>query len=221
MTYKKHAVKQGDCISSIADKYNLSTETIWNHPDNAELKDKRKDPNILFPDDVVIIPDKEIKEEACATDQVHRFKRKGIPPKLSLRLMDGDEPRKNVSYRIFVDGQIIKGQTDGNGILDEFVPSSAKKGELVIDETGEAYDLELGNLDPISKESGVRQRLENLSFLRPNADRNEFESAIVNFKISHCDLEIPEEGDTDDNAYEEHIKIDKKMMDKLLDIHGS
>jgi hypothetical protein len=218
---EEYKVKQGDCISSIADKYNLSTETIWNHPDNAELKEKRKDPNILFKDDVIVIPDKETKEEACETGQLHSFRRKGIPPKVSLCLMDGDKHRKNLDYRIFVDGKIIKGKTDSKGTIDEFVPSSAKRGELVIDETGEKYNLELGKLDPISEESGIRQRFENLSKLRPGADQKEFESAIVNFKIEYCGLEIPEDGSQDDKAYEDYIKIDQKMTDKLLEIHGS
>jgi len=82
-----YTVKQGDCLSSIAAKYGLFWEKIWNHPKNARLKEQRKDPNILYPGDVVFVPEKEVKEESGATEQRHQFKKKGAPAKLRLRLM--------------------------------------------------------------------------------------------------------------------------------------
>ena len=58
-----HKVKQGECISSIAEDYGFSWERIWNDLNNEELKQKRKDPNILYPGDEVVIADKEVREE--------------------------------------------------------------------------------------------------------------------------------------------------------------
>jgi hypothetical protein len=88
----KHTVKQGECISSIADKYGLFWDTLWNHPENAELKRQRKDPNVLLAGDEVFIPEKEEKNESCETEQTHRFRLKGVPAKLRLRLMRPAEP---------------------------------------------------------------------------------------------------------------------------------
>jgi len=43
-----HEVKQGDCMASIADEYGLFWETMWIIRKTPKLKEKRKDPNILF-----------------------------------------------------------------------------------------------------------------------------------------------------------------------------
>jgi LysM repeat protein len=44
----RYTVKQGDHLSSIAHEYGFPDyQTIWNHADNAQLKQKRKNPNVL------------------------------------------------------------------------------------------------------------------------------------------------------------------------------
>jgi N-acetylmuramoyl-L-alanine amidase len=57
-----HNVVQGDCVLSIAEQYGFFWETVWNHPSNAELKKKREDPAILYPGDVVFVPEKRLKD---------------------------------------------------------------------------------------------------------------------------------------------------------------
>ena len=80
-------VEQGDCISSIADEHGFFWETLWNLPENSELKQQRKEPTILREGDVVHVPDLRPKDESCATEQLHKFKRKGVPAKLKLRML--------------------------------------------------------------------------------------------------------------------------------------
>jgi LysM domain len=54
-----YKVRQGDHLSDIATALGFSSyETIWNHPKNAKLKQKRVNPNVLFPGDTLFIPDK-------------------------------------------------------------------------------------------------------------------------------------------------------------------
>jgi N-acetylmuramoyl-L-alanine amidase len=83
----EHTVRDGDCIASIAEQYGIFWQTVWDHPNNASLKQLRKDPNILKSGDTVFVPDLREKWETCATEQRHCFVRKGVPAKLRLRLM--------------------------------------------------------------------------------------------------------------------------------------
>ncbi|HEY6945459.1 MAG TPA: LysM domain-containing protein, partial [Candidatus Acidoferrum sp.] len=67
-----HIVEQGEHLSQIAKKYGFPDyKIVWDHPENADLKKLRKNPNILFPGDQVFIPDKEEKEESGPTDKRH------------------------------------------------------------------------------------------------------------------------------------------------------
>jgi N-acetylmuramoyl-L-alanine amidase len=89
-----YEVRAGDCMSSIASERGFFWETLWNHSKNAELKRKRGDPNILKEGDVVFIPDLEVREEPRATEQTHRFRLKGEPAKLKIRLMKPKEEKE-------------------------------------------------------------------------------------------------------------------------------
>jgi len=83
----KHTVREGECVSSIAYEHGLFPDTIWDHPDNSQLKQKRKEMNLLEAGDVVEIPEKEEKEESIATEQTHRFRKKGVPAKLRMKIL--------------------------------------------------------------------------------------------------------------------------------------
>src|SRR3989442_1021381 len=72
---KRHTVKQGEHLPKIAESYGFRDyRTIWDHPNNALLKQKRQNPMVLFPGDELFIPDKDGKKVSCATGQRHRFK---------------------------------------------------------------------------------------------------------------------------------------------------
>src|SRR6188768_4030025 len=100
-------VSLGDSIPSIAQDFGHFADTIWNHANNAEIKAKRKNPNILFPGDDIFVPAIRLKDFSCATDARHSFKRKGIPAKLKIQLFLLGEPRRNEDYTLILDDKII------------------------------------------------------------------------------------------------------------------
>lgn len=160
----RHTVQQGESIVSLADRYGHFADTIWNHGDNAALKEKRGDMSILAPGDVVVIPDKRKKEVSKADKEHHRFKRKGVPAVFRVQVFDVEEPRANQEYRLVVDGKVYTGTTDAEGVLEQFVDPMARSARLVIGAEEQEYLFDLGHLNPIEELSGVQQRLNNLGY---------------------------------------------------------
>jgi hypothetical protein len=158
---KVYKVQQGDCMASIAFGMGFTWQSLWNHPGNADLKTKRKDPNLLYPGDLVHIPDRRLREENCATDQTHNFELKNVPIKLRMQFLmpdpddnpdegvavadpsryeDSDfkpqskpeKPRANVPYSAQIDGKLTEGRTDGNGFVAIPISPSARSGRIVL-----------------------------------------------------------------------------------------
>lgn len=185
----EHPVVQGDCISSIAAYYGLPVEKVWEHPANADLRTKRKDPNVLFPGDIVFVPEKELRLEARATDQVHRFVKKRIPCKIRLRLLRGGQPRRKQEY-VFrpEEGPLRRGSTDDEGWLQEWVEPHWTEAGLRIGSDPEAVLL-IGHLDPVDEIKGAQGRLRNLGFWEGNLDGNltdELRAALIRFQKVNC-----------------------------------
>lgn len=160
-----YVVHRGDCMSSIAMATGHFWETIWNDPANSELKEVREDPNVLFPRDRVTIPEKHPKQEPGETEMRHRFLRRGEPSELHLRILRQDNTaRANEPYELDVDGNVTTGVTDADGGVSLPVPGSARRGLLTVGPVDDqvVYELQLGQLAPISTSDGVRDRLRNL-----------------------------------------------------------
>ena len=160
----KIKINSGHSIPSVAKDKGFFWETLWNHPENADLKSKRKNPNILYKGDEVFVPEKELKEVSKPTEARHKFRRKGEPLKFQLQLMMMGKPRKNEDYVLLVDGEQIQGKTDDEGILKATIPGNARGGTIVLRGGKEEYPIRIGHLDPIDTVSGVKQRLNNLGF---------------------------------------------------------
>lgn len=163
----KYTVKAGDCISSISATYGFFWETLWNAPQNSELKALRRDPNTLLKGDIVVIPENEPKVEKCAAGAKHSFVVKGVPAKMKFKFQLGDEPFVNAPFSLIVDGEFAEeGQSDGNGFIAVSIPPSAKECKVTLGppEDRHIFNLELGTLDPIDTDEGAMKRLFNLGY---------------------------------------------------------
>lgn len=187
-----YETEPGDCISSIAYEYGFFWTTIWNHPNNAQLRKERKDPNILAPGDLVYVPDRRLKEASRPTGQMHRFQIKSVPAKFRLQLFEGETPRAYQAYELIVGNIKLTGKTNANGVLSESIPPDAKEGELIIGPHRERYVLLFGHLNPVSELSGVQARLTNLGYDCGGGDgemNHETENALKAFQ-SRFGLEV-------------------------------
>ena len=160
----KIKVGKGESAISLARKNGFFWKTVWDHPENADLKRERKDPTLLYETDMIFIPKREPKEISKGTESEHTFKLKGEPCKLKLQLLELGKPRKNEDYVLEINGELIQGKTDGNGELEHYIPGITKSGKLILRNGKETYPLKVGNLDPIDTVSGVQQRLNNLGY---------------------------------------------------------
>ena len=159
-----YQVRQGDCISSIAFEHGFFGDTLWNHPNNAELKKKRQNPNVLLPGDVVFIPDKRLKEVSEPTNNVHKFRVKNTPEIFRLRLLVDGAPRAREPYELEIGELKLTGTTDTEGWLRQSIPPDARRGMLTLNEGAETYHLQFGSLDPDDEISGAQGRLRNLGY---------------------------------------------------------
>jgi hypothetical protein len=186
-----YTVQQGDCMASIAQDHGFFWQTLWNLPDNADLKQLRKNQNVLLAGDTVVVPDLRPKQQPCPDGAKYTFVRKGVPEILNMTLKDSQQrPRAKLDYIIVIDGVSRRGKTNAQGELSESIPPNAKLGKLIIDAppptpptpaNGNTQNpppklrrhitqLNLGHLDPITELTGVKGRLMNLKLYKGTID---------------------------------------------------
>src|SRR4029079_2635037 len=127
----KQKVGQNQTTSSLALEMGFFWKDIWEHGENSKLKEKRKDPNVLFADDDIFIPEKVKKTVDKGSEAEHGFKRKGEPSKLKMKFLALDKSRANEKYVLKRGSQLINRQTDGDGKLEHFIPGNTKSAQVI------------------------------------------------------------------------------------------
>ena len=203
--------KQGDCFINICKQEGFFWETVWNLPENQQLRQKRKKLNILKKGDQIYIPDFDIKEVSGQTEQLHKFVVHNMLIDFTLTLLNLGKPRANEDYTLKIGGFIYrKGRTDETGTLTEKIPSKTSRGLLLLGENQEEIEINFGYLDPIEEISGVQTRLRNLGFYQGIVNDEidlETTEAIAEFQRS---VKISGEGELNDETRQ-----------KLIEVHGS
>lgn len=173
-----HKVNPGECADLIAWAHGHDdARPVWGHGDNAELRERRPDPNILMPGDAVTVPEAEPKEYTLATGKCHPIQVKIPRKELRLRVLaHKDEPLANAKYRLLLDDvpEPREGTTDGEGMLKEKIRVDVRAGTLEIDDR--RFRLRFNYINPFPDErsrsvSGVSSRLANLGYEAGGASR--------------------------------------------------
>jgi Putative peptidoglycan binding domain len=196
----RHEVTQGEHVARIAEQCGFADyRSIWNHPDNAELKKTRQNPNVLFPSDVVMIPDRATAEYSRPTDERHTFRKLAKPLALNLKLERAyDGPVAGTPCELSTGPAQVSLTTDGDGRIGNEIPKTAESARLVVRETIQGkngaipaideLDLRIGWMDPVEERSGQIARLTNLGYYRGSLDQvdeAELLSAIEEFQCEH------------------------------------
>ncbi|WP_394849797.1 peptidoglycan-binding protein [Pendulispora brunnea] len=162
----QYTVVQGDCLSTIARRFGFSDwRKIYDAPQNADFRQKRPNPNVIQPGDVLFVPEKTPKTVKVATGKTHRFVVRLPVVRLRLRLHGTDgKPLAGIAYTLRAGSVERKGKTKPDGLVDEEIPADATAAELAFDDYGVTKAIELGALDPIESPTGVQARLLNLGY---------------------------------------------------------
>jgi len=218
-----HEVKQGEHLSGIAADYGFPDfTTIWNRPENTELKQKRVNPHVLLPGDKVFVPDKTVKEYSRPADNQHQFEVLTKPLFLKLELhREYDDPIANTACDLIVESDTFALTSDGKGKLQQQISKKAHSASLRIKDKLQLHDSEIpferllairiGDLDPVDEPSGQVARLANLGYYRgpidkDKVDQDEFKSAVEEFQ---CENGLTVDG-----------KIGPQTQAKLKTVHG-
>jgi hypothetical protein len=206
-----HTCERSDSMPKIAAEYGFSDyRTIWELPENAALRERRPNPNVLTAGDKVFIPDKQDKSVTAATGAKHSYTLKGKPERLRIKLLDATgAPLASARVQLTVDGKPSTVTTDGDGVLDQVVPPGAPEAVLESDRLARLV-VHIGDLDPVELSSGLMMRLFNLGYL-PGIDERDVDEHELRFGIQLFQADHQLSIDGDNTA---------ALQAKVKDVHG-
>ena len=200
-----HVVRRGECLATIARRYGVSDwRTIYDHAENADYRERRPDPNVIYPGDRLFVPEPERRTETGSTGREHRFRLKGDAVYLRLQLRDRwGGPLAGRTYELDVGSHRSRGETDADGRLEERIAVEAAEGHLTVWVGGDRlpphhFRVRLGDLDPETEVSGVQGRLQNLGFATGPIDGRPGPKTADALRAFQAHRALPVTGEIDD-----------------------
>ena len=213
-----YTVKQGETLQSIAIDARLADwKLIYDAPENAAFKSAcergDRDPYILYPDESIFVPNREMKHEPAAVDQTHSFR---MPPVAGTKLrivLESPEgiPITNEAWTLSVDGETFTGNTGSTGVIEADIPVKVKSASLTVHDV--TWQLQVGNLNPLDGGvadhgvSGAQARLKNLGFPITAIDGQLNEETVAALKAFQSVMELTESGELNDDTRKALAKV--------------
>jgi hypothetical protein len=221
-----YTIQQGDYVARVAFQHGFrSYLTIYDDGANAAFREKRPNPDILFPGDQLTIPEKEGRVEHRATGARHRFVVVDRT-KVLLRVIVKDRALRPLAGKRYTlrAGAIVITEADGkrtggDGLIEHELEPSVTQASLAVfltegSDEALAWTLRIGHLNPISEVTGVKARLDNLGFECGSADAQIDEQtvrALTAFRQA-MGITVPPG---------QEATIDQPTRDRLEKEHGS
>jgi N-acetylmuramoyl-L-alanine amidase len=210
-----YTIRQGDTLARIAAAHQLASwKKIYQHPNNADFRQKRPNPDLIYPGDLIYVPDREDRHESGDTDRRHSYVYK--KPKQVLRIaaedMDGKRLRDQ-RYQLWIDGELSMGTTDGDGAIEKEISVLSAQGKLRIGDY--QWELDIGHLNPMDENtpdqglSGAQGRLLNLGYPVGPVDGIYGPKTQTALRYFQADEHLPETG-----------QLDSATRAKLIAVHG-
>lgn len=168
MTARPYVIRQGDYLTKLAFVMGFDADEVWNHPKNAELKARRANPNILYPGDILFVPNDPPTAAPLQVGAVNRYLGRIPTVVVRVTLLRADRtPIANTDCWIHGLGEVSAARSDADGTVSVSVLITVDDFIVVIDGEPAPLRVLVGHLDPKDEDSGVLQRLENLGYLPP------------------------------------------------------
>ncbi len=162
MSDSVYIVREGDHLSLIAHRLGVDADEVWKNPKHDRLRKAGRTPDLLCVGDVIHYTAPPRKWLPVKVGHVNKFTVK--VPKIKVTLTFAELANAKVSVKQLPEGKNTF-TTDANGKLDFQAPVTTAILELVFPD-GSVHEIRVGYLDPMTEESGLRQRLMNLGYLR-------------------------------------------------------
>lgn len=195
---RPYIVRQGEYLKNIAWRHGIPKDNIWYQPKNESLRAERPDPNLLNPGDVMFVLPPKRNARVVRLGSENQYLTVVVRVSVKVELHDA----KGTPYAVLpfvVEGvtESIRGSTDGAGVVKFEAPIDCESVILRLPTLQRVLRVDIGHLDPVSEESGVRTRLEHLGYLRPSAEASALTDAVRVFQ-GERGLEVT--GDLDDDT---------------------
>jgi hypothetical protein len=182
-----YVIRQRDFLAKLAHKFGFDADTVWNDPANADLRQARTDPNVLWPTDMLYIPEEQppvMQELTLGT--TNTFVSDVPTATISVKFV-GAEPGTYAgrAYTIQELDGLIGLVTDGDGVATFPTPVTLPVATVVFTDSGETWPLSIGGLDPVETRSGVFQRLRNLGYIRPDLEIEDCEAELLRSALQY------------------------------------
>jgi hypothetical protein len=164
-----YVIRQGDYLAKLAYTLGFDADTVWGDPKNEQLRQAgglSQDPNILRPTDMLYIPDENsnaLAAYALTLGTTNTFV--ADTPNVTIRIQFTDASLTSQPYAIQELPESTRLMTDAGGTATFAAPVTLASATIVFSETGAAFAVDIGHLDPINTLSGVFQRLQHLGFI--------------------------------------------------------
>jgi N-acetylmuramoyl-L-alanine amidase len=158
-------------LAKLAYRFGFDATTVWNDPKNADLRKVRPDPNILWPTDIVYVPDRTDKTpdyKSLVTGTTNSFV--SDAPTITVTLAFSGAQFASQPCTISELEQITTLATGADGLLTFQAPVTLETATITFPGIPFTCEYWIGHLDPLNTLSGAYKRLQNLGLIDDGLD---------------------------------------------------